>query len=324
MQGLVTVFGGSGFVGKQAVRALAKRGLRVRVAVRRPNVAYDMRLMGDVGQVEIVQANLRDEASVNRALAEAEACINLVGVLYEAGRQKFAALHAAGAETVARACAARGIETLVQMSSLGASADSASQYSRTKAEGEAAARRHVPTARVIRPSVVFGQEDDFFNRFAQMATLSPVIPLPGGGETRFQPVFVGDLAAAVARCITDPSTAGQTFEIGGPRQYTYRELMEFMLATVQRKRVLLPLPWGIAGLIGTIGNLQAAVMPPVLTRDQVEQLKVDNVCTGGVPGLAELGVTPTAMEAIVPTYLYRYRPGGQFAEPTEAVTGAGA
>jgi uncharacterized protein YbjT (DUF2867 family) len=326
MQGLVTVFGGSGFVGKQVVRALAKRGMRVRVAVRRPNVAYDMRLMGEVGQIEIVQANLRDEPSVQRALVEAEACVNLVGVLFESGRQKFATLHAAGAETVARACAAQGIETLVQMSSLGADASSASLYARTKAEGEASARRLVPTARVVRPSIVFGQEDNFFNRFASMATVSPVIPLPGGGKTRYQPVFVGDLGAAVADCVTNPATAGQTFEIGGPRVYTYRELMEFMLATVQRKRVLAPLPWPVAGLIGMIGDIQAKLplMAPVLTRDQVEQLKIDNVCSGGFGGLAELGVSPTAMESIVPTYLYRYRPGGQFAEPTEAVTGAGA
>jgi uncharacterized protein YbjT (DUF2867 family) len=321
MQGLVTVFGGSGFVGRQVVRALAKRGLRVRVACRRPNLAYGMRLMGDVGQIEIVQANLRVASSVDRALDGAEACINLVGVLYEAGRQRFQSLHAMGAETVAKACAARGITRLVQMSAIGADPESASKYARTKAMGEAAARAAVPTATVIRPSVVFGPEDQLFNRFAALAVLAPALPLPGGGGTRFQPVFVGDVARAIATCVVDPATAGRTYELGGPDVLTYRQLMELVLREIGRRRLLLPLPWPVAGMIGVAGDIQAKVLPiaPILTSDQVELLKQDNVVSPGALGLTELGVEPTAAEAIVATYLYRYRPGGQFAEAPPAV-----
>lgn len=326
MQGLVTVFGGSGFIGKQVVRALAKRGLRVRVAVRRPNVAYEMPLMGDVGQIEVVQANLRNRASVERALDGAKAAVNLVGVLYEAGNQRFDALHAEGAETVAQACAGYGISRLVQMSALGADAESESSYARTKAQGEAAARGHVPGAVIMRPSIVFGPEDHFFNRFASMATMSPVLPLPGGGETLYQPVFVGDVGNAIATCIVDPATAGRTFEIGGPETLSFKQLMELMLRVIHRKRLLLPLPYPVASLIGLMGDIQSKVLPiaPILTRDQVELLKSDNICSGQFPGLAELGIKPAAAEAIIPAYLYRYRPGGQFAEPVARVTGAEA
>jgi len=321
MQGLVTVFGGSGFIGRQVVRALAKRGLRVRVACRRPNLAYGMRLMGDVGQIEIVQANIRVPSSVDRALEGAEGCVNLVGVLYESGRQRFQSLHAMGAETVARACAARGIVRLVQMSALGADADSASKYARTKAMGEAAARAAVPSAVVIRPSVVFGPEDELFNRFAAMASLSPALPLPGGGHTRFQPVYVGDVAKAIAECLTDASARGRTFELGGPEVMSFRRLLQLVLAETRRSRLLLPLPWPLAGLIGMAGDIQARVLPiaPLLTSDQVELLKSDNVVSPGAPGLADLGIEPVAVEAVIESYLYRYRPGGQFAEAPAAV-----
>ncbi|WP_375269747.1 complex I NDUFA9 subunit family protein, partial [Phenylobacterium sp.] len=211
MQDLVTVFGGSGFVGTQVVRALARAGLRVRVAVRRTNVAEGLRLLGDVGQIQIVQANIRNPESVARALEGAQACVNLVGVLYEAGRQKFASLHAMGARNVAEAARAAGVTRLVQMSAIGADAQSESKYARTKAEGEAAVREIFPDAVIIRPSIVFGPEDDFFNRFARMATLSPALPLIGGGKTRFQPVYVGDVAQAIARALRDPACAGQTY-----------------------------------------------------------------------------------------------------------------
>jgi NADH dehydrogenase len=321
MQGLVTVFGGSGFVGRQVVRALAKRGLRVRVACRRPNIAQGMRLMGDVGQIQIVQANLRVPSSVDRALDGAEACINLVGVLYEKGRQRFQTLHAMGAETVAKACAARGITRLVQMSALGADAESPSKYARTKAMGEAAARAAVRSATIIRPSVVFGPDDQLFNRFAAMALISPVLPLPGGGHKTFQPVFVGDVAKAIATCVTDPATAGRTYELGGPEVLTYRQLMELVLREIGRSRLLVPLPWPVAGLIGMAGDLQAKFLPfpPVLTSDQVALLKGDNVVAPGALGLRDLGIEPVAAEAILATYLYRYRPGGQFAEAPPAV-----
>jgi uncharacterized protein YbjT (DUF2867 family) len=316
MQGLVTVFGGSGFIGRQVVRALARRGLRVRVACRRTNLAYGARLLGDVGQIEVVQANVRVPSSVERALDGAEACVNLVGVLYERGRQGFQSLHAQGARAVAEAAAAAGVKRLVQVSAIGADANSASSYARTKALGEAAVRELVPSSVVVRPSIVFGPEDDFFNRFAQLATVSPVLPLPGGGATRFQPVFVGDVAAAVAACLGDPACAGKTYELGGPAVYTFRELMQLVLAETHRDRLLLPLPWGVAGLVGALGDIGASLLPiaPPLTSDQVKLLHSDNVANPALPGLADLGITPTAVEAIVPTYLYRYRRGGQFAD----------
>jgi len=318
MQGLVTVFGGSGFVGRQTVRSLAKRGLRVRVACRRPNLADRMRLLGDVGQIEIMQANIRMPASIDRALEGAEACVNLVGVLYETGRQRFHSLHDQGSRAIAEAAARRGISRLVQVSAIGADADSPSKYARTKALGEAAARAAVPKAVVVRPSVVFGQDDDFFNRFAAMALVSPVLPLPGGGASRFQPVYVGDVAAAIAACVVDVDLAGRTYELGGPSTYSFRALMELTLAQIQRRRILLPLPWPLAKLVGSLGDIQASILPiaPPLTSDQVELLKSDNVANPVLPGLAALGVTATAVEAIIPTYLYRYRRGGQFAEAT--------
>jgi len=317
MQGLVTVFGGSGFIGSQVVRALAKRGYRVRIAVRRPNVSYRMRVLGEVGQIELVQANLKNAASIGRALDGAEACVNLVGVLYEQGRQRFQTLHAKGAEDVAAAAKARGISRFVQISALGADPDSTSKYARTKGLGEAAVRKLIPTATIIRPSVVFGPDDSLFNRFASLASLLPVIPLPGGGETKFAPVYVADLANAIANAVADPATAGKTYEIGGPKTYSYRQLMELTLAEIQKRRALMPLPWNVASLIGALAEIPGKIVPiaPVLTADQVTLLKSDSVPSPGAPGLKALGVaSPTAVEGILPTYLYRYRKGGQFAE----------
>lgn len=326
MQGLVTVFGGSGFIGAQVVRALAKRGYRVRIAVRRPNVSYRMRVLGEVGQIELVQANLRNGPSIARALDGAEACINLVGVLYEQGRQRFQTLHAKGAEDVANAAAQRGITRFVQMSALGADLEAGSKYARTKAMGEQAARAAAPGAVIIRPSIVFGQEDHFFNRFADLARISPVLPLPGGGHTRFQPVFVGDVGAAIAACIASDEAHGRTYELGGPEVFSFRELMELVLRETRRRRMLLPLPWPLASAIGVVGDIQAGLLPiaPQLTSDQVTQLKRDNVPSGALPGLEALGIAPTAVEAVVPTYLYRYRPGGQFSEPAPRVWGSAA
>ena len=324
MHGLVTVFGGSGFIGRQVVRALAKRGLRVRVACRRTNLAYRARLLGDVGQIEIEQANLRVPSSIARALDGAEACVNLVGVLYERGRQGFESLHAEGARAVAEAVAAAGVRQLVQVSAIGADPNSAAKYARTKALGEAAAREAVASSVIVRPSVVFGPEDDFFNRFGRLAASSPMLPLPGGGATRFQPVFVGDVAAAIAACVSDEACAGKTYELGGPAVYSFKELMQLVLKETQRSRLLLPLPWGAASLVGAFGDLAASLLPiaPPLTSDQVKLLHADNVANPKLPGLADLGITPTAVEAIVPTYLYRYRKGGQFAgEPLPPASG---
>jgi len=314
MQNLVTVFGGSGFVGAQAVRQLAKAGWRIRVAVRNPNLAYRMRMLGDVGQIDLVQANVRNPASVQRALDGATAAVNLVGVLYETGRQGFQAIHAMGAKTVAEAAREQGVTRLVQMSALGADANSASKYARTKAEGELAARAVYADAVVIRPSVVFGPEDRFFNRFAQLASVSPVLPLIGGGATRFQPVFVGDVGKALAAATTLEAAGGATYELGGPAVFSFRQLMEMMLAEIARKRILAPIPFPVASLLGKAGDAVAGILPPPLTSDQVELLKSDNVVSGAYPGLADLGVTPATLEAVLPTYLYRYRKGGQYAD----------
>ncbi|WP_337185073.1 complex I NDUFA9 subunit family protein [Phenylobacterium sp.] len=314
MQNLVTVFGGSGFVGTQAVRFLAKAGWRIRVAVRNPNLAYRMRLLGDVGQVDIVQANLRDRPSLARALEGATAAANLVGLLYERGRQGFQAVHVMGARNVAEAARAAGATRLVQVSALGADSGSPSKYARTKAEGEAAVREVFPGAVVARPSIVFGPGDGFFERFATMAQFSPVLPLIGGGETKFQPVFVGDVGRALARMVADPDAEGRTYELGGPAVLSFKALMEMMLAETGQRRLLLPVPWPAASLIGKAGDLVAGIVPPPLTADQVESLKADNVVSGRHPGLADLGVAPTTLEAVLPTYLYRYRKGGQYAD----------
>jgi NADH dehydrogenase len=320
MKGLVTVFGGSGFVGSQIVRALARQGLRVRVAVRRPGRGYRLRMLGDVGQVEVAQANIRDAASIERALDGAEACVNAVAVLYESGRQRFDALHVDGASAVARAAKAGGVERFVQISAIGADPASPAKYARTKAAGEAVAREAIPTVTVIRPSVIFGHDDAFFNRFAAMALISPVLPLIGGGGTRFQPVFVGDVAAAVSRALTDPAAEGRTYELGGPAIYTFKELMELLLKEIGRSRLLAPLPFPIAGLMGGAGDLLAAtgLVAPPITSDQVAMLRRDNVVTAGALGLADLGVAATAVEAIIPSYLYRFRKGGQYAEVIKA------
>lgn len=319
MRGLVTVFGGTGFVGRQVVRSLAKQGWRVRVAARNVGRGYRLRMLGDVGQIEVVQANVRDAASVDRALDGAEACVNLVGVLYETGRQGFQTLHAEAAGAIAGAAAARGITRFVQMSAIGADADSPAKYARTKAAGEAAVRAAVPSAVILRPSIVFGPEDGFFNRFAGLTSFSPALPLIGGGHTRFQPVYVGDVAAAVARVLGDPAAAGRTYELGGPTVYSFRELLEFILRETGRSRLLVPVPWFAAKMLGVIGDIQAAVpiIPPQLTSDQVESLRADNVVSDGAAGLAELGISPRAVEAIVPAYLYRYRKGGQYAATPE-------
>lgn len=319
MRGLVTVFGGTGFVGRQVVRSLAKQGWRVRVAARNVGRGYRLRMLGDVGQIEVVQANIRDVASVDRALDGAEACVNLVGVLYESGRQGFATLHAEAAGAIAQAAAARGVTSFVQMSAIGADANSPSKYARTKAAGEAAVRAAMPSAVILRPSIIFGAEDAFFNRFAGLTTFSPALPLIGGGHTRFQPVYVGDVAAAVAKVLGDPAAAGRVYELGGPTVYSFRDLLAFILRETGRSRLLVPVPWFAAKILGVVGDLQAAVpiIPPQITSDQVENLRADNVVSDGAAGLAELGIEPRAVEAIVPSYLYRFRKGGQYAATPE-------
>jgi uncharacterized protein YbjT (DUF2867 family) len=313
--GLVTVFGGSGFVGRYTVRALAKAGWRVRVALRRPHLVPELRVMGDVGQVELHQANVRFPDSVAEAMEGADAAVNLVGALYESGKQTFQALHVDAARAVATAAAAEGVTRFIQVSAIGADVNSPAAYARTKAEGEAAVRAAIPTATILRPSIVFGEEDQFFNRFAAMAGLSPALPLIGGGKTMMQPIYAGDLGAAIANALMKPGALGSTYELGGAKAYSFKALMEIMLAEIHRRRALVPLPFELAGLIGAVGDVVARTgLEPPLTTDQVAMLKTDNVVAPGALGLADLGVMPAALEAILPTYLWKYRSGGQFAE----------
>jgi NADH dehydrogenase len=316
MQGLVTVFGGSGFLGGYVVRSLARRGWRIRVAVRRPNLAYRLRPMGDVGQIQLFQANTGVPETVEAALEGADACINLVGVLYSTPRRSFQKLHVENARDVADAAAARGISNFVQISAIGADPEAAAEYARTKGEGEVLVRRVIPEAKIVRPSVLFGPEDDFFNRFAKMSGWSPALPLIGGGKSRFQPAYVADVGEAIARCLDDASTASKTFELGGPGVYTFKELMQILARETHRERLLVPVPFGIASLIGLTGDITAFATPfkPMLTSDQVLLLGSDNVVHKGMPDFADLGITPAAVESIVPTYLWRYRKDGQFAD----------
>ena len=306
---LVTVFGGSGFIGSQVVRALARRGCRVRVAVRDPEDALPLKTAGDVGQITPVQANIRHDGSVAAAVEGADAVINLVGILYETENQKFETVHAMGAGRIAKAAKAAGINRVVHMSALGASADSSAKYAQSKAAGEAAVRAEVPEAVILRPSVVFGPQDDFFNRFASLMRLAPLLPAIGGGETKFQPVYVGDVADAMVAGLFDKSNQGRTFELGGPTVYSFRELMALTMEETGRHVGLVPLPFEIAKIKAFF--MELLPVPP-LTRDQVELLKYDNVCSGDLPGLADLGISATAAEVILPTYLDVYRKGGRY------------
>ena len=306
---LITVFGGSGFIGRHLVGRLAKQGHRIRAAVRRPNDALFLKPMGDVGQVLPIQANVRNRQSVARALEGADGAVNLVGILYQAGRQRFATVQAEGAGIIAEEAARAGVRQLVHVSAIGADADSAAKYAQSKAVGEELVKQAFPAATILRPSIVFGPEDGFFNRFAGLAKRLPVLPLIGGA-TRFQPVFVGDVADAIARCLDDGAdVAGRTFELGGPRVYSFEELLQLMMDEIAVHRPLLPIPFSLAAVQAFF--LQALPNPP-LTVDQVRLLKHDNVVSDGAPSLADLGIEPTPVETVIPSYLVRFRPHGQF------------
>jgi NADH dehydrogenase len=312
LETLVTVFGGSGFVGRHVVRALAKRGYRVRAAVRRPELAGYLQPMGRVGQIHAVQANLRYPESVVAAARDADAVINLVGILFERGRQRFDAVMTAGAQAVAQAAKAVAAP-LVHVSAIGADESSASRYARAKAEGERLVCSAHDGAIIVRPSIVFGPEDDFFNRFAALARMAPALPLVGGGATRMQPVFAGDVAEAIAKAVDGELAAGTIYEVGGPDVRTFKQLMQFVLATTQRRRLLVPVPFAVMKLQAMV--LQFLPKPPI-TPDQVELLKADNVVSENARRdgrtLEGMGITPESIEAIVPTYLWRFRKSGQF------------
>ena len=313
--GLITVFGGTGFVGSQVVQDLARRGWRIRVAVRRPDRAYRLQTSGHVGQIQAVRCDAVDPAQVEAALRGADAAVNLVGVLHEAPGHSFEAAHVEAAGNIAAGCAAARIDRLVHVSALGANPESASRYACTKAAGEMAVREAKPDAVIVRPSVVFGAGDGFLNRFAAMATMAPALPLIGGGRTRFQPVYVGDVAAAIVRAVERADTAGRTFELGGPEVMTLEEVLKLVLRETRRRNGLIPLPFFAARAIGSAAQLTSFVgVTPVLTHDQVVSLESDNVVAGDAEGLAELGVEATGIEAIAPSYLWRYRRGGQFSE----------
>jgi len=309
---LITVFGGSGFLGRHVVRALAKRRFRIRVAVRRPELAGHLQPLGSVGQIHAVQANLRYPRSVEAAMRDASLAINLVGILFERGRQRFDLVQAYGAEQVALAASAFGAK-VVHVSAIGANENSPSLYAQSKARGEKAVLAAAPDAVIFRPSIVFGPEDDFFNRFASMARFLPALPLIGGGQTRLQPVYVGDVAEAIAAAVEGKVRGGTTYELGGPEVRTFKEIMEYVLATIERKRLLIPLPFGLAKLQARF--LQFLPNPP-LTPDQVELLRADNVVSEQAIAerrtLEGLGLLPTPAEAIVPSYLWRFRKTGQF------------
>jgi uncharacterized protein YbjT (DUF2867 family) len=313
---LITIFGGSGFLGRHTVAALARRGYRIRVAVRRPDLAGHLQPLGTVGQIRPIQANVRYAESVKRAVAGADAVINLVGILYEAGRQRFDAVQTFGPKAIAEAARAEGAGALVHVSAIGADKDSNVGYARSKGLGEAGVLEAFPEAVVFRPSIMFGPEDNFFNRFASMARFSPVLPLIGGGTTRFQPVYVADAAEAIARAIDGRARQGTIYELGGPETITFRRCMELMLKATGRRRALVPIPWALARIIGSVAD---ALPRPLITRDQVRMLERDNVVSEAAQRdgrtLAGLGIDPTLMELILPSYLVRFREHGQFSMP---------
>jgi len=331
-KGLVTLIGGSGFIGRYAARALVKAGYRVRVACRRPHIAGDVRLAGPPGWVDLIQANVRNLPSLKAACQGADAVVNLVGILSEHGKQTFPDAQFRGAQNAAEAAKAAGVARFVQVSAIGADPDSRAEYARTKARGEQAVRDILPGAVILRPSIVFGPEDGFFNRFAELATspamaVAPFLPAIGGGKTRFQPVYAGDVADAIAAAVARDDAAGNTYELGGPATYTFNEIYDFIFETIDKTRFKAPLPFFIAKPVGlTFGALFRFIPPlrwvlgePPITGGQVELLKTDNVVADGALTLADLGVTELeSIESIVPTYLYRFRDYGQFHQKSDA------
>ncbi|PCJ05123.1 MAG: complex I NDUFA9 subunit family protein [Rhodobacteraceae bacterium] len=321
MSKLVTIYGGSGFVGRYIARRMAKEGWRVRVAVRRPNEAMHVKPYGVPGQVEPVFCNIRDDASVAAVMLGADAVVNCVGVLNELGKNSFQAVHVDGAERIARIAADQGVACMVHLSAIGADADAPSTYGQTKAVGEAAVLQHMPDAMILRPSVVFGTEDNFFNRFAGMTRLGPVLPI-AAGKTLFQPVFADDVAKAAVKGLLGEAEAG-VYELGGPEVKSFRALMEEMLVVIHRRRLVISLPGFVAWIMAFgFDMMQAAsfqlISNGVLTRDQLRGLKRDNVVSEGAKGFAELDLQPVTLGSVLPEYLWKFRPTGQY----DAITGS--
>lgn len=317
---LVTVFGGSGFVGRYVVGALAKRGYRIRVACRRPDLALFLQPLGNVGQISFVQANLRYPDSVRRAAEGSDHIINCVGLLFENGKNTFDAVQDKGAAVIAETAKAIGAK-LTHVSAIGADASSASRYASTKGRAEKAVLDAVPGAVIVRPSVVFGPEDNFFNKFAAMAKLFPVLPLIGGGQTKFQPVYAGDVAEVIARSVDGVLTPGAVYELGGQDVLSFEDCLKLVLKTIRRKRVLVTLPFGLASLVGKIAEKVPLITPP-LTGDQVELLHRDNVVSAEAEAqgrtLKGLGIAPVLIASVLPDYTVHFRPQGQFNKPINA------
>jgi NADH dehydrogenase len=320
MASLVTVFGGSGFLGRNAVRALAKAGYRIRVAVRYPNQAQYLPPMGSVGQIQLMKCNVLDQDAVARACQGADAVVNLVGILAPAGGQGFDDVHVAAVGNIAMAAKAAGARTLVHVSSLGADPEAESHYAKTKGEGEKLLREEFSNATILRPSLLAGPDDDFFNKFAALARMLPMLPLIGGGHTKFQPVFVGDVADAIVKCVSDTATKGKTYELGGPGTYSFKALMQLVLQETGRSRLLLPVPFWLA----SIKAMFLQFLPgKLLTPDQVTSLKADNLVSPNALTFKDLGIAPDSIEAILPSYLWRFRPRGEYDEAVrERVTGS--
>lgn len=320
MSNLVTIFGGSGFVGRYIARRMAKEGWRVRVAVRRPNDALFVRPYGVVGQVEPVFCNIRDDESVRAVTKGVDVVVNCVGVLAEDGKNTFDAVQAEGAGRVARIAAEESVQRMVQISAIGADADSDSEYAQSKAEGEEAVLAAFPTAMILRPSIVFGPEDEFFNRFASMTRFGPILPVVGA-DTKFQPVYVDDVAQAAVKGILGQAEPG-IYELGGPDVRTFRELMNEMLSVIHRKRLVLNIPFFAAGIMAKLMELGQTIslglVPAQLTTDQVANLRNDNVVSEGAKTLADLGIEPTTTASVLPSYLWRFRPSGQYYDITES------
>ena len=315
MTKMVTIYGGSGFVGRYITRRLASEGWRVRVAVRRPNEAMFVKTYGVVGQVEPILCNIRNDASVAMAMHGADAVVNCVGVLNELGKNEFSAVQAEGAERIARLAAEQGITRMVHISAIGADAESDSEYSRTKAHGEAGVLAHMPDAIILRPSVIFGTEDQFFNRFAGMTRMSPFLPLVGA-DTRFQPVYVDDVAQAAVQGVLGHAQPG-VYELGGPEVKSFRALMQQMLEVIHRRRIIIGMPFLaariMAGVLDIIKFVSFQLFPNhILTRDQVKNLRRDNVVSDSAKTFADLGIEPAALESILPEYLWKFRPSGQY------------
>jgi NADH dehydrogenase len=322
MSKLVTVFGASGFVGRHTVRALAKVGWRIRAVCRRPNLANYLLPAGTPGQIQLFKGNVRDDDAVTRALEGADAAVNLTGVLFSRGEQSFEVLHVETPGRIGRLAREAGINTLVHLSAIGAGVEADSSYAESKGRGEKLLREEFPDSVILRPSIVFGPEDEFFNKFAWLARLSPVLPLIGGGHTKFQPVFMSDVAAAILRCLSDSATAGKTYELGGPTVYSFKELLQLILRETGRKRLLVPVPFFLASLKAFFLQMPSLILPvaPLLTVDQVRLLETDNVVHAGALTLADLGIAPDAVEAVVPSYLWRFRPKGQYQEIAKALS----